>query len=88
MSTEMQRIAIVTGGGSGIGALVAHTLAEDGWIVVLAGRRRETLEAVAVAGSELPGNMDMIPTDVTDETSAELVRDHGAALWPRRPSIQ
>ena len=69
MSTKMQRIAIVTGGGSGIGAAVAHALAGDGWTVVLAGRRREALEAVATAGSGLTGMLDAIPTDVTDETS-------------------
>jgi NAD(P)-dependent dehydrogenase (short-subunit alcohol dehydrogenase family) len=66
---KTQRIAIVTGGGSGIGAAVAHALAADGWIVVLAGRRREALEAVVVAGSGLAGKLDAIPTDVTDETS-------------------
>jgi NAD(P)-dependent dehydrogenase (short-subunit alcohol dehydrogenase family) len=69
MSPEMPRIAIITGGGSGIGASVAHALAEDGWIVVLAGRRREALEAVAVPGSGLPGKMDTVPTDVSDESS-------------------
>jgi NAD(P)-dependent dehydrogenase (short-subunit alcohol dehydrogenase family) len=69
MSTKTQQIAIVTGGGSGIGAAVAYALAGDGWIVVLAGRRREALEAVAAAGSVLTGKMDAIPTDVTDETS-------------------
>jgi NAD(P)-dependent dehydrogenase (short-subunit alcohol dehydrogenase family) len=69
LSTKMQRIAIVTGGGSGIGAAVAHALAGDGWTVVLAGRRREALEGVVAAGSGLAGVLDAIPTDVTEETS-------------------
>jgi NAD(P)-dependent dehydrogenase (short-subunit alcohol dehydrogenase family) len=60
----MQRIAIVTGGGSGIGGAAAHALAGEGWTVVLAGRRREALEAVAAAGA---GTLDPIQTDVTDE---------------------
>src|SRR5262245_66405146 len=69
MSTNVQRIAIVTGGGGGIGATVARALAGEGWIVVLAGRRREALEAVAAAGSGLIGKLDAIPADVTDEAS-------------------
>jgi NAD(P)-dependent dehydrogenase (short-subunit alcohol dehydrogenase family) len=64
-----QRIAIITGGGSGIGAAVAHALASDGWTAVLAGRRREALETVVERGAGLGGTLDAIPTDVTDEAS-------------------
>jgi NAD(P)-dependent dehydrogenase (short-subunit alcohol dehydrogenase family) len=59
----MPRIAIVTGGGSGIGAAAARELAADGWTVVVAGRRADALEAVA-AGA---GSLDPIVADVTDE---------------------
>jgi len=69
MPTKMQRIAVVTGGGSGIGEAVAQALAEDGWTVVLAGRRKEALEAVVAGGAGLTGMLDAIPTDVTDEAS-------------------
>jgi NAD(P)-dependent dehydrogenase (short-subunit alcohol dehydrogenase family) len=68
MSTQRQRIAVVTGGGSGIGAAVAHALAEDGWTVVIAGRRRDALETVAARGAELTGSLDVVPADVTDES--------------------
>ena len=71
MPTKKQRIAVVTGGGSGIGASVAHALAGDGWTVVLAGRRREALEAVVAGGSGLTGVLNAIPTDVTDEASVQ-----------------
>ena len=41
------KIAWVTGAGSGIGESAALKLAEEGAVVVLTGRRREPLEAVA-----------------------------------------
>ncbi|MEV6491923.1 SDR family oxidoreductase [Actinoplanes sp. NPDC051633] len=59
------RIAVVTGGGSGIGAAVAHELAGDGWTVVIAGRRAEALDAVAARAE----NIEPVPADVSDEAS-------------------
>lgn len=43
----MTRAALITGGGTGIGAAAARALAADGYAVVVTGRRREPLEAVA-----------------------------------------
>jgi NAD(P)-dependent dehydrogenase (short-subunit alcohol dehydrogenase family) len=52
MSTA-SRIALVTGGGSGIGRAAALALAGDGWTIVVAGRRREPLEStVQQAGGD------------------------------------
>jgi NAD(P)-dependent dehydrogenase (short-subunit alcohol dehydrogenase family) len=65
------RIAVVTGGGSGIGAAVAHELAGDGWTVVIAGRRREALEAVAASGI----GVHPVATDVSDEASVRRLFD-------------
>jgi NAD(P)-dependent dehydrogenase (short-subunit alcohol dehydrogenase family) len=65
-----QKVAVVTGAGSGVGAAAATALATDGWLVVLAGRRRTRLEALAAEYPDLL--LDPIPTDVTDEAS---VRD-------------
>jgi NAD(P)-dependent dehydrogenase (short-subunit alcohol dehydrogenase family) len=64
--TSASRVAIVTGAGSGIGRQVARALHDDGWTVVLAGRRLEAL-AEGVAG--LPGRTLCVPTDVTDPSS-------------------
>jgi NAD(P)-dependent dehydrogenase (short-subunit alcohol dehydrogenase family) len=73
-------VAVVTGAGSGIGAAVSVALSEDGWVVVLAGRRTEPLEALAGAHPHL--QLDPVPTDVTDEGSvralfATVLERHG-----------
>jgi NAD(P)-dependent dehydrogenase (short-subunit alcohol dehydrogenase family) len=48
------KIALVTGAGSGIGRAAALALAGAGWSVVLAGRRRDALEATARAAGAAP----------------------------------
>lgn len=63
------RGAIVTGAGSGIGAAIARRLARDGYGLILSGRRREPLEAVA---SEL-GYADVVVGDVGDPEHAEAL---------------
>ncbi|MGE0627510.1 MAG: SDR family NAD(P)-dependent oxidoreductase [Hyphomicrobiaceae bacterium] len=61
--------AVVTGGGSGIGAGIAAALAQSGADVVIVGRRKETLDAVA---ARHPG-ISAREVDVTDEPAmAEL----------------
>ncbi|HEY3630437.1 MAG TPA: SDR family oxidoreductase [Jatrophihabitantaceae bacterium] len=76
------KTAVVTGAGSGIGAAVAHALAGAGWTVALAGRRPDALTSVAERGQALPGKLEPIPTDVTDEASVrrlfdDVVERHG-----------
>jgi NAD(P)-dependent dehydrogenase (short-subunit alcohol dehydrogenase family) len=77
MADHSSKIAVVTGAGSGIGAAVAHALAGEGWVVVLAGRRRDALESVADRGRDLPGALDPVPTDVTDEASVRALFERG-----------
>src|SRR3954469_10002478 len=83
MTTATRRVAIVTGGGSGIGAAVAHALAGDGWTVVLAGRRRPALEEVVAGGQGLPGGLDPGPTDVTDEEAVRALFAHAVDRYGR-----
>jgi NAD(P)-dependent dehydrogenase (short-subunit alcohol dehydrogenase family) len=75
MPSDPQRVAVVTGGGSGIGAAVGLALAQDGWTVVLAGRRAAALDEVAARGFGLPGTLEANPTDVTDEASVRQLFD-------------
>lgn len=66
------KIAIVTGAGSGIGRATAVALACDGWSVVLAGRRPDALaETAALAPSAAP--VLCVPTDVTNEDAVRTL---------------
>jgi NAD(P)-dependent dehydrogenase (short-subunit alcohol dehydrogenase family) len=58
------RVAIVTGGGKGIGRAVVERLARDGLLVYAAGRDKATLEEAAEA---VPGNVRACSCDVTGE---------------------
>ncbi|HCG03223.1 MAG TPA: 3-oxoacyl-ACP reductase [Chloroflexi bacterium] len=70
---SVTRIAVVTGGGSGIGKAVALALAREGYSVVLAGRRKEPLEATAAEGTRLGPGMLAVPTDVSDPSSVRAL---------------
>ena len=66
------RVAIVTGGGTGIGKAAALALLGDGWRVAIAGRRKEPLDEV-VAEANAEGRALAVPTDVTDPASVEAL---------------
>ncbi len=63
------RVALVTGAGTGIGRVAAVALLQEGYAVVLAGRRREPLEETA-AKAGLAGERALaIPADISDPAS-------------------
>jgi len=67
------RIAIVTGAGTGIGKAVALALLADGYSVVLAGRRKDLLEAAATEGKASDSRTLVVPTDVSDPASVRTL---------------
>jgi NAD(P)-dependent dehydrogenase (short-subunit alcohol dehydrogenase family) len=67
------KIAVVTGAGSGIGRCVALALAQNGYSVVLAGRRKERLEATAAEAKRTNSAALVAPTDVRDPTSVRAL---------------
>jgi NAD(P)-dependent dehydrogenase (short-subunit alcohol dehydrogenase family) len=84
MATNGQsgRIAIVTGGGSGIGKAAALALLGDGWRVALAGRRKEPLDEV-VAQAKAGDRALAVPTDVSDPASVEALFAATVKAWGR-----
>ena len=64
-----ERIAVITGAGTGIGRASALALMNDGWSVALAGRRKEMLEETA--GMKTGGNALVVQTDVTDPAQVD-----------------
>ena len=71
--TSSDRIAIVTGAGSGIGKAVALALLQEKYAVVLAGRRKERLEATALEGKGAGARTLVVPTDVGDPASVKAL---------------
>ena len=67
--TSSEKVAIVTGAGTGIGKAVALALLGEGYAVVLAGRRKELLEAGALEGKSSGSRTLVVPTDVSDPAS-------------------
>ena len=66
------KVAIVTGAGSGIGKAVTLALLRDGYRVALAGRRREPLEQTAVQSGGAARAL-VVPTDVSDAGAVQAL---------------
>ncbi|HOX66778.1 MAG: SDR family oxidoreductase [Rhizobacter sp.] len=77
---EKMPVAVVTGAGSGIGRACSLALLEAGYIVVLAGRNKTSLDATANAAGVNATHALAVPTDVSDPASV-------AALFERVRSI-
>ena len=73
------RVAVVTGGGTGIGAALAGKLAERDWLCVLVGRREDRLRAAA---KEVGGEHEIC--DVADRDAVERM---AASVRERHPEV-
>ncbi|MCB9953821.1 MAG: SDR family oxidoreductase [Planctomycetaceae bacterium] len=78
----MVKVAVVTGAGSGIGRAVTLALLQEGYAVVLAGRRSEALAETMNLAGPLAENALAVPADVTSADSvaalfAQVKQKHG-----------
>ena len=71
----MKKVALVTGGGSGVGRSSARALKNAGYAVILTGRRQETLEeTISIANDKnvtVSGSISSIVADVSDPASVD-----------------
>ncbi len=77
------RIAIVTGAGSGIGRHVALALVEEGFLVLLAGRRAQALEGTARLAGSRGSHAVPVTCDVTDPASVRALFAHAREKYGR-----
>ena len=79
----MAKVAVVTGGGTGIGKAVALALARDGFAVVISGRRQEPLERVTTEASRDKLEVVSVQVDVRDPTSVKAMFGRVKELFGR-----
>ncbi|RYN71953.1 hypothetical protein AA0117_g9119 [Alternaria alternata] len=70
-------VAVITGGGTGIGLMIAQALEANGAIVYILGRRQEVLEKAANTAKH--GNIYYLQTDVTSKSDLSAAVDHIAS---------
>lgn len=76
------RVAVVTGGGTGIGRGIARGLADAGASIVVAGRRKDPLDAVVAELTAAGHRALAVPTDVTVEAEVAALAEQAAAFGP------
>lgn len=72
-TTPTNKVALVTGAGSGIGRACAIALGQAGYHVVLAGRRADALQQTIAEAGESGSRMLAVPTDVGDPASVKAL---------------
>jgi NAD(P)-dependent dehydrogenase (short-subunit alcohol dehydrogenase family) len=77
------KVAMVTGAGSGIGKATALALLNEGYSVVLAGRRREALERTVAQAGTAGTRANAVPADVSDPASVRALFETTRATFGR-----
>ena len=79
MRNLKDKLAWITGAGTGIGEGSAKALARLGMRVVLSGRRREMLEAVAegIEGNVVVEPLDVADRDAVNDVASRVLAQHG-----------
>jgi NAD(P)-dependent dehydrogenase (short-subunit alcohol dehydrogenase family) len=77
------RVALVTGGGTGIGRATALALAREGYQVVLTGRRMERLAEVGSEAAQFGAVTDVVATDIADPGAVAALFTHIKDRWGR-----
>ncbi|HXY86608.1 MAG TPA: SDR family oxidoreductase [Gaiellaceae bacterium] len=78
-----QRVAVVTGGGTGVGRAAALALARTGFAVVVAGRREEPLTQTAALGREGDGEIIGVTADVRDPADVDALFERAVETFGR-----
>jgi len=81
--TTMNKVAVVTGAGSGIGREIALQLFKDGYSIVLAGRRLEPLEETVRLSAVQEERALVVPTDITDPGQVSALFDATKSRYGR-----
>ncbi|MEU8510805.1 SDR family oxidoreductase [Kitasatospora sp. NPDC048722] len=84
MRAAAERLAVVSGGGTGIGRAIAARLAADGNRVAILGRRAAVLDEArdAIERTVGPGRILPVPVDLTDPEAVEAAAARIALLGP------
>jgi NADP-dependent 3-hydroxy acid dehydrogenase YdfG len=80
---EVERVAVVTGAGSGIGRAVTVGLLDAGYRVALAGRRDDALRETLDGAADAAQRAIVAPTDVTDPGAVHELFERVAGEWGR-----
>jgi NAD(P)-dependent dehydrogenase (short-subunit alcohol dehydrogenase family) len=77
------KVAIITGAGSGVGKATALAFLRDGYRVALAGRRKDALEATVAAAGDAASRALVVSTDVANPESVKALFTKTKATWGR-----